>query len=197
MTDTLSIRAALSADMQEIEQTLLLGFATDPLFRFLWPKASSYLSIAEGFTMTGRASVHGGHAKIAGDFSGVCLWLPPGVKADEDAFAAFFDGTSLTPTQINDITENHEALARCKPIEPFWYLSLLAIDPACQNLGIGSALMKHTLRELDEINALTYLVSSNPRNLSFYRSHGFKQVTTIKTGCMPEMFPMLRQPKNG
>jgi hypothetical protein len=40
-----------------------------------------------------------------------------------------------------------------------------------------------------------YLESSNPRNLSFYRRHGFEPLGAIQVGSSPTLVPMLRQPR--
>jgi hypothetical protein len=40
-----------------------------------------------------------------------------------------------------------------------------------------------------------YLESTNPRNVSFYRRHGFEVLGTIQVGSSPPLIPMLRPPR--
>jgi hypothetical protein len=38
------------------------------------------------------------------------------------------------------------------------------------------------------------LESTNPRNLSLYKRHGFEPIGTIQQGSSPPLYPMLRLP---
>ena len=75
------------------------------------------------------------------------------------------------------------------------YLAILGVEPARQGTGIGAALMRHRLERCDRDGLLAYLESSNPRNVPFYRRHGFEVLDEIQTGTSPTIFPMLRHPR--
>ncbi|CAA0106945.1 Mycothiol acetyltransferase [BD1-7 clade bacterium] len=188
------VRTATATDRQGIEQTLLLSFATDPAFRYLWPRSTDYLTMGSGFMMLGGAALTYNTAFIVGDYEGVSLWLPPGVHGDEDAFSQFIV-TYLEGEKLAAIATNHEELDRHKPDTPYWYLSLIGTDPAYQNRGVGSALMKRGLAAVDAQNDLAYLVSTNPKNIRFYQRYGFEVICHVKTGDIPELYPMVRQPQ--
>nr|WP_257785612.1 GNAT family N-acetyltransferase [Pedobacter steynii] len=64
------------------------------------------------------------------------------------------------------------------PTEPHWYLPMIGVDPAHQGAGVGSALM---------------IESSNPKNISLYKRHGFEVIGTIQSGNSPVLRPMLRK----
>ena len=68
------------------------------------------------------------------------------------------------------------------PTEPHWYLPMIAMDPALQSRGYGSALLRAALARCDEDGLPAYLESSNPRNISIYRRHGFEATGTIQVG---------------
>ena len=53
--------------------------------------------------------------------------------------------------------------------------------------------MAYALAQLDHMPA--YLESSNPRNMSFYRRHGFEPLGAIQVGSSPTLVPMLRRPR--
>jgi ribosomal protein S18 acetylase RimI-like enzyme len=80
------------------------------------------------------------------------------------------------------------------PSEPHWYLPLIGVDPVLHGKGYGSALMEHALIQCDRDKKLAYLESSNPKNMTLYKRHGFELLGTIQVGASPPIFPMLRKP---
>ena len=81
------------------------------------------------------------------------------------------------------------------PSEPDWYLPLIGVDPAQQSRGYGSALIEHALIQCDRDQKLAYLESSNPKNISLHKRHGFELLGTIRVGASPPICPMLRKPR--
>lgn len=57
----------------------------------------------------------------------------------------------------------------------------------------GDALMRHVLAICDREHLPAYLESTNPKNISLYKRHGFAEITTIQLGSSPTIVPMLRQ----
>ena len=55
----------------------------------------------------------------------------------------------------------------------FYYLSFLAVDPSLRSCGLGSKLIQPGLQRCDSEGAGAFLISSNPRNVTFYQRHGF------------------------
>jgi ribosomal protein S18 acetylase RimI-like enzyme len=173
---------------------LLLAFAADPMARWTWRDPERYLATFPEFAMAfgGRAFEHGS-AFIAEDFAGAALWLPPGVEPDE-ALGALVERTAQ-PGRARDIAAILEQLGRYHPAEPHWYLPLIGVDPARQNEGHGSRLMRRALEAADREGRPAYLESANPRNVPFYERLGFERLGTIQSGGSPPMFPMLRKPR--
>jgi ribosomal protein S18 acetylase RimI-like enzyme len=68
------------------------------------------------------------------------------------------------------------------------------VDPAQQGRGHGDALMWYALERFDREKLPTYLESTNPRNISLYRRHGFQDLGRIQVGTSPTLVPMLRRP---
>ena len=81
---------------------LTLGFATDPVMRWLYPQAESYL---ENFPQTlrhfGGAAFEAGTALSTEDGHAAALWLPPGAHPDAEALLALFEG-ALSPAAFQD-----------------------------------------------------------------------------------------------
>jgi ribosomal protein S18 acetylase RimI-like enzyme len=64
-----------------------------------------------------------------------------------------------------------------------------------QGQGHGEALMTFALERCDRDRVPAYLESSNPRNRSLYRRHGFEPLGEIQVGSSPPIVPMLRRMK--
>ena len=187
------VRSA-SADIQaSAVNTIVLGFAADPMTRWVWPDSSEYLRIMPQFVMAfgGRAFEHG-TAYITERARAAALWLPPGIEPDDVAMAAIMAQT-LRPDIADDLSHVLQGMAKHHPHEPHWYLPLIAADPHWIGQGLGALLMKHALRRCDEEGIAAYLESSNPRNISLYERHGFEIIGEIQHGSSPTMTPMLRR----
>ena len=160
--------------------------------RWNWPQSHQFLTampkLARAFGS--NAFSHGG-AFCTDGFPGVALWLPPGAHPDEAALDDVVR-TSVSPSILDDALGIFEQMATYHPTEPHWYLPLIGVDPAHQGRGHGDALMRYALERCDRDHVPAYLESTNPRNVSLYRRHGFKELGTIQVGSSPTMIPMLR-----
>ena len=176
-------------------QTVVLAFAADPMARWTWPNAQQYLAAMPRMVRAfgGRAFERGSAYRITG-YKGIALWLPPGVEPDDDGLNEVMQST-VSESQLEDGAAVFEQMAKYHPQEPHWYLPLIGVDPAHQGRGIGDALMSYALDRCDRERAPAYLESSNPRNVSFYRRHGFDPVGTIQAGSSPTLVPMVRRPR--
>ena len=186
----------LSAEEREqVLATIVLGFSSDPLVRWMWSDPAAYARSAAGFDAFGGQAVDNNTAFVADEFHGVALWLPPGAKSDEEAFAAFSQ-TAVDPAKMSDMMKLLEAMEAYHPEGDIWYLPLIGVDPIHQGRGVGAALMKHALTLCDADGLPAYLESSNPRNISLYERHGFEAIGEIRIGGAPLVTPMLRLPRN-
>ena len=172
--------------------TIVLGFAADPMARWAWPESSEYLRTMPRFVNAfgGQAFEHG-TAYVTEGARAAALWLPPGVEPDEAEMGAIMEKT-LRPEIAEDIGVVMKGMAEHHPLEPHWYLPVIAADPNWIGQGLGAVLMKHALRRCNEEGVAAYLESSNPRNISFYERHGFQIIGKIQSGSSPVLTPMLR-----
>jgi len=190
-----TVRLMTTADEGPVIDTVVLAFAADPVARWSWPESHQYLAsmpqMARAFG--GRAFASKG-AHATDGYAGAALWLPPGVAPDEDALGEIVQRTvadSIRP----DVLALFEQMAAYHPHEPHWYLPLIGVDPIHQGKGHGDALMTYALEQCDRDHLPAYLESTNPRNISLYRRHGFEVLGTIQVGSSPPLVPMLRQPR--
>jgi len=86
----------------------------------------------------------------------------------------------LTPAQALRLLRWLHAWRRNDARQPHWHLGPLAVSPASQGRGVGSALMRRALEIVDTQPALCHLETDLPRNVSLYTRFGFA-VTSQKT----------------
>lgn len=172
--------------------TVVLAFAADPVARWSWPLAQAYLtSMPRLVAAFGGCAFGNGSAYCVGAFAGVALWIPPGVHPDEEMLAQIVQ-TTVDSANQDDVFAVFEQMAKYHPAEQHWYLPLIGVDPAHQGRGYGDALMAYALQRCDRDHAPAYLESTNPRNISLYRRHGFETLGRIQVGSSPPLVPMLR-----
>jgi GNAT superfamily N-acetyltransferase len=186
------ITVVTEQERSRVFASLLLSFSTDPLLRWLWPEALDYMNCTPAFDAFSAGAIGHGSAYRAENFEGAALWFPPGYGPDDEAFFSFLEKT-IRPEVREDVFHVFEAMEEYHPSEPCWYLPVIGVDPACQGLGIGAALMKHSMLRPDEEGVPAYLESSNPRNISLYQRHGFEVMGEIQFGSSPTISPMLRR----
>jgi ribosomal protein S18 acetylase RimI-like enzyme len=193
--DVQTVRVMTPDDESAAIQTIVLAFAADPMARWTWPNAQQYLAAMPRMVPAfgGRAFERGSAYRTAG-YKGIALWLPPGVEPDDDGLNEVMQST-VSESQLEAGAAVFEQMAKYHPQEPHWYLPLIGVDPAHQGRGLGDALMSYALDRCDRERVPAYLESSNPRNLSLYRRHGFEPVGTIQAGSSPTLVPMVRRPR--
>jgi ribosomal protein S18 acetylase RimI-like enzyme len=122
---------------------------------------------------------------------GGALWLPPGVKPDEDVISAILD-ESVPQDVMADVNTMFGEMAAYHPRNPHWYLPVIGTEPHFRRRGMGSALLRETLGRCDQEHMPAYLESSNPANAALYQRVGFEPLGVIRAGDSPPMVPMLR-----
>jgi ribosomal protein S18 acetylase RimI-like enzyme len=187
--------ATNTSDEASMIDILVRANYADPAARWVWPDSHQFLMYFPSFVRAfgGKAFEHESAYYVDG-YVGAALWLPPDVHPNEEKLISLVQRTVSESIQ-RDFFPVFEQMGRYHPSEPHWYLPLMGVDPSQQGKGFGSALLKHMLIQLDRENKLVYLESSNPRNISLYKRHGFEILGSIQIGASPPITPMLRRPK--
>ena len=180
-------------DKERLLQTLVLGFAADPVARWVTPRACDYLKdrTASFDAFGGKAFAHGS-AFVANDGEALALWLPPGIEPDGERMFAILAGI-LPPARLAELGEFFGQVEQYHPNEPYWYLPVLAADPAHQGKGLGTALMRAALERVDADGTAAFLETGTPRNVEFYKRFGFEALGEVSMPGSPTLTPMLRR----
>jgi GNAT superfamily N-acetyltransferase len=168
------------------------AFLEDPVERWLYPEIENYQAYFPRFlaALGGAAFAHGTAWHLDG-FSGVALWLPPGVEPDGDVIAALFR-ESVASEKLAAVFSVMDEMGAAHPRHPHWYLPWFGVDSAMQGKGLGGRLMAGCLQTIDNDHLPAYLETPNPRNISFYERHGFEIVGVTKPGACPPVTFMVR-----
>jgi ribosomal protein S18 acetylase RimI-like enzyme len=189
------IHSATPDEMSHAVAAIAAAFITDPVARFAWPSPHDYLNAMPLATREfAGASFEHSTAYLSADFCGAALWLPPDVNADSDALKKIFLETAR-PQHLDDLLATFEKMGEWHPDEPHWYLPMIGVEPHSQGKGLGGELMRHAVARCDQEVLPAYLESSNPRNISLYKRHGFEVMGEIRIGAAPLVTPMLRRPR--
>lgn len=172
--------------------TMVLAFSGDPFWRWMCPEASVYAT-----TFPRAIELLDGHAFglgtvwELGSFASVGIWMPPGAEGDFLGALTLIQGV-IAAEKLDQANEIAAQMIDMHPAMPCWHLSWLGTDVTAQGSGFGTRLLTHGLELVDREHLPVYLESSNPRNQSLYRRHGFEQIGAILSGDSPPIAAMLR-----
>jgi len=182
-------------EMSRAFSTIIAAFIADPFVRFIWPSPHAYFQNGPRFLREfAGASFEHGSARVSAGFSGAALWLPPGAHSNDDALEVIVRETTA-PEHLDDVLLALQQMGEAHPEESHWYLPVIGVEPTAQGRGIGGILMREAVARCDEAQSLAYLESTNPRNISLYKRHGFEVVGEIRVGACPVVTPMIRKPR--
>jgi ribosomal protein S18 acetylase RimI-like enzyme len=189
------VRAAMPEERVRVLQIMVLAFAGDPTFRWMFPDPNEYLEKFAGFVDADVGqSLDFGTTYVAEQAGAAAMWFRPGQTADPERSPTYLQ-QCLSPTLFEAAGELVTQFDQFKPKEPHWYLGVIGVDTRHHGEGLGSTLMKHVLQQIDADASPAFLFSSNLRNRPFYERHGFEIVSEIQAGSSPVVTPMIRAPR--
>jgi ribosomal protein S18 acetylase RimI-like enzyme len=178
-------------------ETLTAAFYDDPLIEFLLPVEESrakWLSVGMEFVL-GLSSQQLHTGTEDDECSAVIGAVPPGhyplplLKSyfviSKLVFKSLLSGMPLR--LMSRWLRIFATIERMHPSESHWYVLVLGVHPNHQGKGLGGKLLNQVLQKADADGVAVYLESSNPKNLDFYRKHGFEVISEIIPidGCPP------------
>jgi GNAT superfamily N-acetyltransferase len=193
MDETPVIRKLDPSQLEAASNALMMGFSSDPFQRWLMPDPTIYYKNFKKWTInTCKQSFL--EEGIYGDKNnyGTAVWFPPGYDIDFTNISETFK--DIPKDRIEEAFKMFEELGENR-LNDAWYLEYLAVDPSKQGSGLGSLILRESLKVIDELGEAAYLESSNPRNMSLYERFGFRFLKKIQVGSSPQLNTMFRQPK--
>ena len=193
------IRRAVASDIEPAVAVLMTGFVSDPVLVWLVPDDRPRRRFLRDFFHAVFADSHeGGELHVAeddGDVCGVAVWYPPGRVSAPTGPAMDNALAGLDDTDLDRLALLRKATAEHDPINPHFYLWLMAVDPERQGAGIGGGLLTAVLDICDERQTLAFLEATRPENRRLYERYGFEATGEIPLPDGPTKWPMLRPPQ--
>lgn len=202
-------KVSLIPDSQISSAGTLLAeaFFADPLNQYVFPDPEERrrvlpwyfaASVLEGAFLKG--------VYVTGEpIKGVAVWIPPGLQ-ERTPERKKHSSLDQMPRQFGleayrrfTGVINYLALFSPQALPPaHWYLSLIAVSPACQGQGIGGALLAPVLQRADNEGTFCELETFEEKNLSFYQHHGFQVgAAEIEPHSQLRFWTMSRSPRSG
>lgn len=177
---------------------VVAAFVRDPLLRWVWPPDERYAGCAPSFFgLLLDLRLGGGEVWAADGGAAVAMWDPPGglyATPAQDPWPglhATFDQPERDRWAAFDA-----AMAVPAGVPPYWYLGVLATDPAHQGRGLGSAVLGPVLAAADRTGTAAYLETMSEANVGFYARLGFavdREVDLSEGG--PRCWLLRREPQ--
>jgi len=193
------VRLATMAEIDAVASIAAAGFYDDPVMSWVFPEADTRLEqlrfafggLARDF-LADRGTVH------LVDDACVTFWRRPGFS-DDRAEGAGSEGGEMpsvpfTPDVLERFAILDQTMAAAHPHDAHWYLNVISTMPERQGTGLGSRALREVLAVCDADGIPAYLESSNPRNMTLYRRHGFVQTGELPLPDGPSLYPMWREP---
>ncbi|ADL47775.1 GNAT family N-acetyltransferase [Micromonospora aurantiaca] len=192
-----NIRRASTADAAVVTAILAEAFMRDPVSGWVFPADDHRARVHPAFFGPFVAlALRTGEVHVAGDGLGATLWLPTGEGHDADEGDEFDEmEAAIGAEAMKRFGVLDEMMSARHPAEPHWYLPFIAVHPDHHGKGVGSALLRNKLAELDQAGTAAYLEASSPRNAALYERLGFRRrPLTLDLPEGPSLYPMWRDP---
>lgn len=194
----ISIRRASQEDAPGVAALVATAFAPLKAVSWLLPEPSvrprvmtaDFLILVEHALKYGHIDVMGGEG---GPAQAAAVWFDRTAEVPEpedydrrlvEACGEWADRFRV----LDDLFEQNH------PEEPHHHLALLAVEPAHQGGGLGSALLRHRHAMLDGSGTAAYLEASSPASRDLYLRHGYELRETFALPDGTKFWPMWRPP---
>ncbi|BDA69347.1 GCN5-related N-acetyltransferase [Calothrix sp. PCC 7716] len=185
--------------IQQGASILAHGFIDDPSFDFIFGEAENKLEALNAFfEIFLTDATQRGEVIIAPEEQGACVWYPAEVPIFNEQFEDTLAEVVSTISHIsgleagNRFQELIQKVGAKEPQAPHCEVFFICLKPEARGKGVGKSLLKPVLNYADTKKVACYLVSSNPRNISFYERHGFYKFCPIEISDSYSMTGMWR-----
>ncbi|MGH3378432.1 MAG: GNAT family N-acetyltransferase [Actinoallomurus sp.] len=189
-----SIRRAGQEDAAQVAELVATAFA--PLAAVSWllpePAVRPPIMTADFLILVEHALKYG-HIDVIDQGRAAAVWFDrtAEVPEPEDYDRRLVEACGEWADRFRVLDELFEAN---HPKEPHHHLALLAVDPARQSGGLGTALLHHHHAKLDDGGTAAYLEASSPNSRDLYLRHGYELRETFALPDGTKFWPMWRPP---
>lgn len=197
MTDLLTPWRATAADVEDVTAVIATAFhGLEPAGWLVPDEREREKIFRDYFRIFVQHAAEYGEIDLIDDGAGVAVWFPtlgepapPPADYDERLAAICGEHAERFRTFDRLLDDHH-------PHDRHHYLAFLACAPERQNAGLGSTLLRHRHRLLDERQEPAYLEASRPRSRDLYLRHGYRlRGAPYRLPDGPPMWPMWRDPQ--
>ncbi|GAA1613532.1 GNAT family N-acetyltransferase [Catellatospora bangladeshensis] len=193
------VRVAVAGDAGALAATLAEAFGDDPVWCWMVPPKGRHGRLERIFGALLRYAIPRGHVYTTADRQAVTMWAPPREwRLPTSAVArAALPLLRATGSRLPRLLGRMGEIDRLHERQPadHWYLEFIGTTDAARGTGLGSLLLDDALTRFDEAGLPVYLESSNERNLSFYRRHGFTVTGEPPMRSGPPQWTLWRDPR--
>ena len=175
--ENIQIAQATPDRLPALASVLGRAFAAEPMMR--WPLGENddnQARLVRAFELFTEDPIRLGMVWEAGTAAGALIWIPAGqmdaVEAGNQAMRSVFervDGARRFDSFWDWVASKH-------PDEPLALFDSIAVEPAAQGHGIGSALIRFGLDRARTAGHAAWIETGNPRNVRLYERHGFRVI---------------------
>jgi predicted N-acetyltransferase YhbS len=193
--EAVEIRLATPQDVPLVTITLVTAFQDTPDAAYLVPdlreRERVYVRFCGGLL---EQAVAAGWVHITNDHTAVAVWQPPdALQPDAEEYHAFL--ASVCGPYADRFRTLDKLIRAVRPATPHHLLDHLAVMPARQGRGLGSAMLRAQHARLDAAGEPAFLVAVSSAARRLYARHGYvtRQVFELPDG--QPLWAMWREPQ--
>ncbi|MFE5776841.1 GNAT family N-acetyltransferase [Brachybacterium sp. NPDC056505] len=174
-----SIAPATMAEAPAIRTVLAHSLSEDPMLTWMFPQRDALRLSRIAFFFSGQVERLVGHglvhsAMVEGEIVGAALWIPEGTpRLDSLPRPRDIMGILLGETRNRDLIDEFTAARDGAPSVAGTYLATLGVLEEYRGHEVGTRLVEAGHRA---ITGPTWVETTSPRNLPFYRRLGYEVV---------------------
>jgi GNAT superfamily N-acetyltransferase len=185
----MTVRLATTADLARVARTATMAFADDPVMRWFYPDPDYFELSPSDVEWMGHRWLGTDSLWCTDDAVAMAGWIPPG-RPDVEMPPV---EREHPPWRLERFAAIRQLMAAHTPVEPHWYLNMLATHPDWQRQGLGASLLQPAFDIADDMGVPCYLETETIENVAYYRHHGFEVRTEWDVPLDgPHMWGMLR-----
>jgi GNAT superfamily N-acetyltransferase len=171
-----------------------MAFAEDPLLRWFFPDRDDYFALSPtAWQYIARRSIALESTFTTDDGVAVAMFFPPGrPQIEVDPLPP---ASPSSPELQERFAVIGAVMAEHTPLEPHWYLNVLATHPDWQRQGLGAAVMAPIGDVCRRDGLPMYLETQTISNVAYYGHLGFRVRSEWDVPLDgPHMWGMIREP---